>query len=276
MNLSRLICAAGFVLLCTPLYAATWEYRKCSIDAVYSGVNVPATSIPGSDFVGWARTQSGTVSAKAINQIAEGCLKAALSGDSRTIPRGCENKPRLLNNSEARGSGITAFKLTNGLNALKQAICSNPQTGTNYPRNRADETFDKRVIEGFRVSFRKRGGTGACRGKQLWPTASLKIICKASPDMARFDRVPTRLYRRDPSGRNTSACKAPFAIREHGTNIQEARQKARSAWLAQITKLHGVGYADPKKLIKQDSKCVKRLQGRFPVSCVFKATACYY
>lgn len=103
---------------------------------------MPATSIPGSDFVDWARTQSGTEFAKEINRIAEGCLKASLSSNSGTIPKGCETKTRLLNNSEARGSGITGFNLTNGLNALKQAMCSIPQTGTNYPRNRADEAFD--------------------------------------------------------------------------------------------------------------------------------------
>lgn len=276
MNMTKLICTASLVLLCTPLGAATWEYRKCSIDAVYSGAGVPATTIPGSNFVGWARTQSGSVSAKAINIIAEKCLSYALSRDAGAIPRGCENKPRLLNNSEVRGSGITAFNLTNGLSALKQAICSNPQTGSKYPRNRADEIFDKRIIEGFRVSFRKLGGSGACRGTQLWQTSSLKIICKASPDMARFDKIPFALYRRDPSGRNTSACKAPFSIREHGNNTEEARQKARRAWLAQITELHGVAYADPGKLIRSDSKCVKRLQGRFRVSCIFTATPCYY
>jgi len=112
MNLSRLVCATGFVLLCTPLNAATWEYRKCAIDAVFSGVNVPATSIPGSSFVGWARTQSGTVSAKAINILSAKCLSWALSRDAAQIPNGCENNPRLLNNSEKRGKG-----LTNGLRA---------------------------------------------------------------------------------------------------------------------------------------------------------------
>lgn len=276
MNLSKLVFATGFMLLCTPIDAATWEYRKCAIDAVFSGVNVPVTHIPGSSFVGWARTQSGTVSAKAINTLSAKCLSWALSRDAGQIPNGCENNPRLLNNSEKRGKGLTGFSLTNGLSSLKQAICSNPRLGTDYTRNRTDVTFDKRIIEGFRISFRKRGGTGACRGTQFWPTSSLNIICKASPDMARFDRFPTRLYRRDPSGRNTTACKAPFSLREHGTNIEEARQKARRAWLTQITKLHGVGYADPKKLIKSDSKCVKRLQGQFPVSCVFTATPCYY
>lgn len=61
--------------------------------------------------------------------------------------------------------------------------------------------------------------------------------------MIRLDRVPINLYRRDPSGRNTKVCKAPFSIREHGTNTQETRR----AWLAQTTKLHGVGNADLKK-----------------------------
>lgn len=276
MTLWRLICTIGFVLLCAPLDAATWEYRKCSIDAVYSGAGVPATSIPGSKFVGWARTQSGSVSAREINRNSEQCLRVALTRDLKVVPKGCENNTRLLNNSEVRGSGLTAFSLTNGLSALKQAICSNPRTGTSYPRNRADKIFDKRIIEGFRISFRKLGGNGACRGTQLWPTTSLQIICKASPDMVRLDRVPLTLYRRDPSGRNTSACKAPFSLREHGNNKEEARQKARNAWLAHITRLHGVAYADPKKLIKSDTSCVKRLQGRFKVSCIFTATPCYF
>lgn len=150
----------------------------------------------------------------------------------RTSGKRLRKQTSLLNNSEKRGSGITVFSLTNRLSSLKQTICSNLRLGTTYARNSADITFDKRIIEGFRVSFRKLGRTGTCRDRQLWPTTSLKITCKASPDMIRLDKVPINLYRRDPSGRNTKVCKAPFSIREHGTNTQETRR----AWLAQITK----------------------------------------
>lgn len=150
----------------------------------------------------------------------------------RTSGKRLRKQTRFLNNSEKRGSGITAFSLTNRLSSLKRAICSNLRIGTNYARNSADITVDKRIIKGFRVSFQKLGGPGACRGRQLWPTTSLKINCKASPDMIRLNRDPINLYRRAPSGRNTKVCKAAFSIREHGTNTQETRR----AWLAQITK----------------------------------------
>jgi len=62
--------------------------------------------------------------------------------------------------------------------SLKQAISSNPRLGTNYARNPTDVTFDNRIIEGFRISFRNQGGTDACCGTQFWPTTSLNIICK--------------------------------------------------------------------------------------------------
>lgn len=275
MLFSKHLIALPFALLLFPVSASALEFRKCSIDAAFSGVGVPATTIPGSNFVGWARTTSGTKAAKAINALSKGCLTAALTNNAARIPSNCESKVRLLNNSKKQGYGLTAFSVTNGLSALKNAVCANPNTGTNFGRTRADVQFDRRIIEGFRVTFRKRGGSGACRGDNLWPTASLNIICKASPDLMRLDRLPYRLYRRDTSGRNTTSCRSPFAMREHGASTVEARSKAKAAWIAQITRLHGIGFANPRNVINTDMKCARTINARYPATCVFTATPCY-
>lgn len=267
--------ATSLALILFPISANALEFRKCSIDAAFSGAGVPATAIPGTNFVGWARTTSGRKAAKAINLLSKGCLTDTLSVNANQIPSKCESKVRLLNSSDKQGYGLTAFSVTNGLQALKNAVCSNPNIGTNFGRSRADVQFDRRIIEGFRVSFRKRGGTGACRGDKLWPTTSLNIVCKASPDLMRFDRLPSRLYRRDTSGRNTTSCKAPFAMREHGTTTVEARSKAKAAWIAQITSNYGIGFADLKNVINTDMKCARTIKARYRATCVFTATPCY-
>lgn len=267
--------AISIALLFFPISANALEFRKCSIDAAFSGAGVPATTIPGTNFVGWARTNSGTRSAKAINLISKSCLKTTLSTNADRIPQQCESRVRALNTSTKKGYGLTAFSVTNGLLALKNAVCANPNTGTNFGRTRADVQFDRRIVEGFRVTFRKRGGTGACRGDNLWPTTSLNIVCKASPDLMRFDRLPNRLYRRDTSGLNTTSCKAPFAMREHGASTDEARNKAKSAWIAQITRNYGIGFADPKNVVNTDMKCARTIKARYPATCVFTATPCY-
>lgn len=273
-SLKRFI-ALSLALFLFPSSVSALEFRKCSIDAAFSGVGVPATTIPGSNFVGWARARSGRKAAIAINRRSKECLFYALSRDAQQIPRECENNVSVLNNSNKQGYALTAFSLTNGLSALKNAVCSNPTAGTNFGRSQADIQFDRRIIEGFRVSFRKRGGSGACRGQQFWPTSSLHIICKASPDLVRFDRMPHRLYRLDASRRNRTSCKAPFAMREHGASTVEAENKAKAGWIANVTRLHGIGFADPKKVINTDMKCARTIKARYPATCVFTATPCY-
>ncbi|MEP4926405.1 MAG: hypothetical protein ABJT31_01400 [Hyphomicrobiales bacterium] len=87
--------------------------------------------------------------------------------------------------------------------------------------------------------------------------------------------MPHRLYRLDASRRNRTSCKAPFAMREHGASTVEAKDKAKAGWIANVTRLHGIGFADPKKVINTDMKCARTIKARYPATCVFTATPCY-
>lgn len=269
--------AAVVALLALPKSANALEFRKCGIDAVISGVGIPTTSVPGSNFVAWARAIDGSAAADRIENIAKACLTVVLREDRDRIPAACENRERLLNHpKKPPGGGLTAFQLTNGLSALKEAVCSNPNIGINYQRSATDILYDKRIIQGFRVSFRKLSGSGGCRGKSLFPTSEVTVVCRAANDMLAFESFPTRLYRVSPSWPQPNGCKAAFSVRGRGDNTKAARQMAREGWISNVARNHGAEYSDPEKAVGTDFKCVKKLQGAFKAECILSARPCYY
>ena len=269
--------AVATALLAPPNSADALEFRKCGIDAVISGVGIPTTSVPGSNFVGWARARDGSAAADRIENIAKACLTVALREDRGRIPAACENRERLLNHPRRPpGGALTAFQLTNGLSALKEAVCSNPNIGINYQRSATDILYDKRIIQGFRVSFRKLSGNGGCRGESLFPTSEVTVVCKAANDMLAFERFPARLYRASPSWPQPDGCKAAFSVRGRGDNTNAARQMAREGWKSHVARNHGPGFSDPVKAADTDFKCVRKLQGAFKAECILSARPCYY
>lgn len=265
---------AAFVGVSIAGGAQALEFRKCNIDAVISGVGLPATTIPGSEFVAWAREESGTRAAIRMNNISNDCLGYAVVADRGAVPSECQFNS-LVHNSSRKGYGLTGFQLTRGFSAIKNLICNNPNIGKNYSRSRADAVFDKRIIDGFSVYWRKRGGTGACRGAPLTRTSTIQVVCHAPVDILRLDRFPLRMYRAS-SRAPASACKTAFSARGHGTNTQEARDQARDIWVQQITRIHGPGFADPRKWKASDYGCVRKLSGKLRGQCVLTATPCYF
>lgn len=255
--------------------ASAWEFRKCSMDIVISGAGVPATTVPGSQVVGWARTNSGSRSAQLINALANQCLGYAIRANRSELPEACETDNRILGNENKRGRGLTGFSLTNGLDALKNTICDSSY-GRNYSRSEADKLYDKRRIEGFRVSFRKTGGRAACRGEQFFPTQMVEVMCKAHREMLRFERPIAKMYREASGWPVPNMCRTPVSAQAGGDSIPAAEANAVRAWQTQVVRQFGSGMEDHRKRKGTDMKCAKRLSGEPKVICTSTATPCYF
>lgn len=210
-----------------------------------------------------------------INALARQCLGHAIKANRSQLPEACETDTRILNDEDKRGRGLTGFSLTNGLDALKNTIC-NSDYGKNYNRSEAEKLYDKRRIEGFRVSFRKTGGQAACRGEQFFPTQVVEVICKAHREMLRFERPIGMMYREASGWPVPDMCRTPVSVQGGGDTIPEAEANAVRAWQAQVVSRFGTGMEDYTKRKDTDMKCAKRLSGEPKVICTSTATPCYF